>query len=280
MLSLPAIDAIAKFLSATLPAAQITWARFVVQVALMAPFVMTAYRPVPFKNSAVHVLRGALIATTTVLVFAAVKFMPIADAIAIFFVEPLVVTVFSAIFLGERIGWRRIAAVIVGFAGALIVIRPSYELFGLTAVLPLAAAFTFAIYIVLTRRLVRDQDPVAMQFSAGLSGLVLMSVCLILGHAFHIPVFDPAWPTFAEWMLLGLSGVVATVGHHLIVVACRHLEASALAPFQYLEIVGATVLGLLLFDDFPDALTWVGIVVIVCSGLYVFHREQVRGATP
>lgn len=277
MLTLPAIDAIAKYLSATIPAGQVAWARFVIQVAIMLPFVMTAYRPRPLRNHWVHAVRGMLIAVTTVLVFAAVKVMPIADAIAIFFVEPLIVTALSAVFLGERIGWRRVTAVLVGFVGALVVIRPSYESFGATALLPLAGALSFAIYIILTRRLAQDQDPVSMQYVSGLAGLALMSLGLVLGHYFQLPAFEPAWPTLWEWSLLGFSGVIATGGHYLIVLACRHVEAGVLAPFQYLEIVGATLFGLWLFDDFPDAVTWVGIAIIVASGLYVFHRERVRG---
>ena len=276
VLILPAIDAIAKLLSATVPAGQVAWARFVVQAALMAPFVAAGFRRAPVANLGFQAARGILIATTTVLIFAAVKLMPIADAIAIFFVEPLIVTLLSAIFLGERIGWRRILAAIVGFAGALIVVRPSYDLFGLTAILPLGAALCFAIYIVLTRRLVQTQDPVVMQFNSGLTGLVFMSLALLIGHALEIPVFTPVWPTPWEWSLLALCGVIATVGHFMITLAFRHVEAGVLAPFQYLEIVGATGYGLWLFGDFPDSVTWSGIAIIVGSGLYIFHRERVR----
>ena len=277
VLILPAIDAIAKLLSATVPAGQVAWARFIFQVAIMAPFVAAGYRKAPVTNLGIQALRGILIATTTVFIFAAVKLMPIADAIAIFFVEPLIVTLLSAVFLGERIGWRRILAAIVGFAGAMIVVRPSYDLFGLTAVLPLGAALCFAIYIVLTRRLAQIQDPVVMQFNSGLSGLVFMSAALLIGHALEIPVFTPVWPTPWEWSLLAASGVIATAGHFMITLAIRHVEAGVLAPFQYLEIVGATGYGLWLFGDFPDSVTWTGIAIIVGSGLYIFHRERVRG---
>ncbi len=276
ILVLPAIDAIAKLLSATVPAGQVAWARFVFQVLLMAPFVAAAWRRTPPANIAIQALRGVLIAATTVLIFAAVKYMPIADAIAIFFVEPLIVTLLSAVFLGERIGWRRISAALVGFAGALIVVRPSYDLFGPTAILPLGAALCFAVYIVLTRRLARSQDAVVMQFNSGLSGLVFMSLALLAGHAFEIPVLEPVWPTRWEWALLALSGVIATAGHFMITLAFRHVEAGVLAPFQYLEIVGATAYGLWLFGDFPDSVTWIGVAVIVSSGLYIFHRERVR----
>jgi S-adenosylmethionine uptake transporter len=277
VLILPAIDAIAKVLSTTIPAGQVAWARFIFQVAFLAPFVLSAYRRTPATNLGIQALRGVLIATTTVLIFAAVKVMPIADVIAIFFVEPLIVTLLSAIFLGERIGWRRVLAAVVGFAGALIVVRPSYDLFGPTSILPLGAALCFAIYIVLTRRLARHQEPVVMQFNSGLSGLVFMSAALVIGHAFEIPVLEPVWPKTWEWGLLALSGAIATAGHLMIAMAFRHVEAGVLAPFQYLEIIGATAYGLWLFGDFPDSVTWIGITIIVGSGLYIFHRERVRG---
>ena len=276
VLILPAIDAIAKLLSATVPAGQVAWARFVFQVLILAPFVARAFRRAPVTHLWFQALRGVLIATTTVLIFAAVKLMPIADAIAIFFVEPLIVTLLSAIFLGERIGWRRIVAAIVGFAGAMIVVRPSYDLFGLTAIMPLGAALCFAIYIVLTRRLAQTQEPVILQFNAGLSGLVFMSLALLIGHVMEFQVLMPVWPTRWEWSLLALSGVIATAGHFMITMAIRKLEAGVLAPFQYLEIVGATGYGLWLFGDFPDQITWIGIAIIVGSGLYIFHRERVR----
>lgn len=277
MLTLPAIDAIAKLLSETIAAGQISWARFIFQCAFLAPFVAAGLRRRKITRLCIQALRGVLIASTTVFIFAAVKVMPIADAIAIFFVEPLIVALLSAMFLGERIGWRRVSAAIVGFAGAMIVVRPSYELFGLTAVLPLGAALCFAVYIVLTRRLAQREDPVVMQFTAGLSGLVFMSAALAIGHVAEIPVFRPVWPSAWEWSLLALSGLIATVGHLCVAMALKHTEAGVLAPFQYLEIVGATVFGLWLFGDFPDGVTWIGIAVIVGSGLYIIHRERVRG---
>ena len=277
MLMLPSIDAIAKLLSTSIPAGQISWARFIFQSALMAPFVAAGLRRRRPSQLGIQALRGILIATTTVLIFAAVKVMPIADAIAIFFVEPLIATLLSALFLGERIGWRRVLGAIVGFAGALIVVRPSYALFGLTALLPLGAALCFAVYIVLTRRLAQNQDLAVMQFTSGFSGLVFMSIALVIGHFLEIPVIQPVWPSAWAWSLLALSGVIATIGHLLMTMAFRHAEAGVLAPLQYLEIVGATAYGLWLFGDFPDGVTWIGIAIIVGSGLYIFHRERVRG---
>ena len=276
VLFLPSIDAIAKFLSATVPAGQVACARFVFQTVFIAPFVLGKVRREGPIQMAVQALRGVLMATTTVLIFAAIKHMPIADAMAIFFVEPLIVMLLSAIFLGEWIGWRRIVAALVGFFGALLVVQPSYALVGLTAILPLAAAFCFAFYMVLTRRLAQSQPATVLLFNAGMAGSVFMSGMLVVGYLVEIPVFQPVWPTPFEWALLALAGLIATVGHLMIVMAFRHLEASVLAPFQYLEIVAATGFGLWLFSDFPDAITWAGITVVVGSGLYIFYLERRR----
>ena len=275
VLGLPAIDAIAKLLSDTLPAGEVAWARFFFQCLLLAPFVVRGRRRRRPHHLVIHSLRGVFLAATTVFIFAALKWMPIADAIAIFFLEPLIVTLLSVLFLNERIGWRRVLASVVGFAGSLIVIRPSYDMFGVVAVLPLAAAVCFAIYLVLTRYWAhRGDDPVMMQFHSGLAGLLFLSAALLVGSLAEIPVFNPVWPTALEWSLLALSGMIATVGHLMIVMACRNAEAAMLAPFQYLEIVSATAFGFWLFADFPDEVTWLGILIIVGSGLYTFRRKR------
>ncbi len=280
-LCIPSIDAIAKLLSASIPAGQVAWTRFLVQCLLLAPFIITVTRRNRPRHLLLQCLRGFLLAVTTVLIFEAVKWMPLADVIALFFVEPLLVALLSVIFLGEQIGWRRILAAIAGFCGALIIVRPSYGLFGLVSLLPLGAALCFAAYLILTRLLaLRGEDPVLMQWLAGISGLVFMSFFLLAGTVTEIPLADPVWPNFYEWSLLILSGVIATVGHLMIVFAFRHAEAAVLAPFQYLEILGATALGFWLFGDFPDLLTWLGGSIVVGSGLYTYYRERRRLMRP
>lgn len=279
MLVVPSLDAIAKWLSATLSPGEVAWGRFFFQSLMLAPLIVFARRPLG-AHPGLQALRGILIAVALLCFTAALQVMPLADCIAIFFVEPLALTVFSALFLGEPIGWRRLAAVGVGFAGALIVIRPSYEVFGIEAALPLATAVCFANYLVLTRRLVVDGDALALQFTASVFATLTLTVALAFGAVAEVPVLEVTWPDAGElWLLVGL-GAIATVSHLVIVIAFRMAPAGVLAPFQYLEIISATALGLILFGDFPDALTWTGVVIIVASGLYVFHRERVaaRGA--
>ena len=276
MLLLPVMDAIAKTLSDSVPAGQVAWSRFFFQVIYLAPFVLAGGRFRPVGHLGLHVLRGALIAVATLLFFASLKVLPLADAISIFFVEPLILTVLAAVFLGESVGWRRLTAVAVGFCGALIVIRPSFQAFGWTALLPLGAACCFAVYLVLTRRLAREEKATTMQFMAGISGGLTLSLALLFGGLAEIPVIDPVWPSLWAWSLMAGLGLIATIGHIVVVHAFRRASPATLAPFQYLEIISATLLGLLLFGDFPDLGTWLGIAIIVGSGLYVFHRERRR----
>ena len=273
MLVLPGIDAIAKWLSGAIPAGQIAWSRFLFQTILMLPLFLRTRGAIATRALPLHALRGALIALTTLLFFAALKYLPLADAISIFFVEPLILTLLSALFLAEPVGRRRLAAVAVGFVGALIVIRPSFTTLGAPALLPLGAALSFAMYLMLTRKLAQHELPERMQFYAGVFGGMAMTLALVVGAATDVAVLGVVWPSPGEWLLLAGLGVIATGGHLLVVHAFRWAPAGLLAPFQYVEIVGATILGFLIFDDFPDLTTWVGVAIIVGSGMYVFHRE-------
>jgi S-adenosylmethionine uptake transporter len=275
LLLLPGIDAIAKHLSDSVSAGQVTWTRFMLQSVFLLPLVMRLPGKLLQPPIGLHAVRGALLALTTVLFFYALKFLPIADAISIFFVEPLILTVLSAVFLGEAIGWRRVSAVIVGLVGALIVIRPAFADIGFPAVLPLAAGACFATYLLLTRKLVAHTEPVRMQLYAGVSGAVVMSGALLFGDALNLEAITISSPTLFQWGMLLVLGIIATIGHLMITHAFQRAPAGLLAPLQYVEIVGATILGFLVFGDLPDAATWLGIAIIVCAGLYVFHRERV-----
>lgn len=276
MLMLPGLDAFAKALTQTLPAGQVAAARFVFQSLFLAPFALVALgrRILRPRRPWVHFFRGVLIAMATLMFFQALKYMPMADAIAIFFVEPLLLTLIAAVFLGEGIGWRRLTAVLVGFGGAMLVIRPSFVNLGWTAVLPAGAALCFAAYLALTRAQARGEDAFAMQFYAGLSGTLVMVIAIVAGSALGSTVLAAQWPTPWEWALMAALGLVATVGHLLVVAAFRQAPAGVLAPFQYLEIISATALGYWFFGDFPTSLTWLGVGIIVGSGIYVFWREQ------
>ncbi|SDG54487.1 DMT family transporter [Roseospirillum parvum] len=276
VMCLPVLDTFAKLLTESVSAGEVAGIRFVVQTLLLAPLASALlgrrlWRP---EKPLLQAMRGVLVAGATLLYFAALKEMALPDALAIFFVEPLILTALSALFLGEKVGWRRFSAVGVGLVGALVIIGPQFQQVGTTALLPLGTAICFAAYIALTRQLGGRTGAVAMQFYAGVAGAVVMAVALGLGHAAGIEALTLSWPSGRDWgLILGL-GVAATAAHLLIVAALKHAAASLLAPFQYLEVVSATLLGLFVFGDFPRPYVWLGMALIIGSGLFVFWRER------
>lgn len=280
MIIAPGIHAIAKSLGDTLSVGQIAWARFVFQFLLLLPIAWIDHSGRIPTPSLAHGVRGLLLAAATLCFFWALTYMPLAETAAIFFVEPLLLTLMSVLFLGESIGWRRVTAVAIGFMGALIVIRPSFETVGLAALLPLIAALCFAAYLAITRCLAQTEDAIAMQLWVCLCSALALSLALMIGSQASWDILRPSWPTADEWWLLGSLGMIALVAHMLAINAFHLAPASILAPFQYLEILGATILGIVIFDDLPDRLTCLGIAIIVGSGLYVFRRERLSVRSP
>lgn len=279
MIIAPVMDAMAKFMSSDIVGGQVVMVRFGMQAAILLPVVWVLLGPAALKPRRwkLAIVRGILVASAVASFFTALKWLPVADAMAIFFVEPLILTVLSALFLGEKVGWRRLLAVGVGLAGAIIIIRPSFEEFGPASLLPLLTAFLFAIYLAMTSKLARDHHPLTLQFSAGLSAFLFMAVVLAIGTSSGFELLTYNTPNLSQWGFLVLIGLIGTVSHLMIVFAFKWAPASLLAPFHYLEIVVASILGFLIFNDFPDALTWLGIFIIVGSGLYVIWREGQQG---
>ena len=270
----PGIHAIAKGLGDTIAPAQVAFARFFFQLLLLLPLVLLFGGGKIATPSIAHILRGMLLALATLSFFWALTYMPMADSAAIFFVEPLILTILSAIFLGEPIGSRRIIAVVAGFIGAMVVIRPSFQSVGLPAILPLLAALFFAIYLIITRKMTKFEDARMMQFWVCVFGSITLLLAMMVGIHQSWAVLIPSWPNRLEWGLLLLLGGIATISHMLAINAIRQAPAGILAPFQYLEILGAMFLGALFFGELPDGVTMLGILIIVSAGLYVFYRER------
>jgi drug/metabolite transporter (DMT)-like permease len=275
---LPVMDAVGKLLTGVMPPGEITAARLAVQALVVAPVLAftEGWRGFLPHKPLLNMLRGAMLALSGTVFFTALRFMPLADALAVFFIEPLILTVLSALVQKEHVGWHRRIAVAVGFVGAVVVIRPSYQLFGPAALLPAVTALVFALYLILNRRLGAHDSALSMQFSCGLAGAVVMGLVLAAGTHAEIADLTPVMPGLREWGLLGVVGAVAAAGHLMLIQAFRLAPASLLAPFQYLEIVGATILGYAMFRDFPDAGKLLGIFIIIASGIYVFWRENLH----
>jgi drug/metabolite transporter (DMT)-like permease len=278
----PIIDIFAKLAITTVPAIEISAARFLIQSLAAVPFLISRRGLIIFSwhGTGFHFVRGGILALSMVSFVATLEFMEVADAIAIFFVEPIILTILSSIFLKEAIGWRRYTACGVGFLGALLVIQPSFAQVGYVALLPVVSAFCIAIFAILTRIRSQTEDPWSMQFQSGAWGFVFCALPILFSGPLGMPgmAFVSADATILLY-LLGV-GISATLSGILGVYAYRAAPASLLAPLQYLEIVSATIFGWLVFHHFPDALKWLGIAIIVASGLYIIWRERRFASRP
>lgn len=273
----PLLDVAAKLAAASVPVGQITAARFIVQCVLMAPFVwiMGLSLKIPSKQWLPLVLRALLLFISTFCFIAAIRVMPLADALAIVFVAPFIVLLVGKFYLGEDVGPRRVGAALVGFVGVLFVIQPSFAAFGAVALFPLGTAVGFAFYILVTRGLSRHVHPVTLQFYTGLIASVLSLPVMVLARGTGSELLDPVWPTGIAWLWLFGVGLFATVSHMMMTYALSLAPSATLAPLQYMELPVATLLGYLVFGDFPNALTLTGIAIIIGAGLYMIHRERV-----
>ncbi|MET3855286.1 MULTISPECIES: DMT family transporter [unclassified Rhizobium] len=278
----PLIDIFAKLAIATVPSAEITAARFAVQAICMLPVVIWRKNlaDLSWKQTFYHAIRGIIMTISMISFVATLKYMSVADAIAIFFVEPIILTILSSIFLGEAIGWRRYTACGVGFFGAILIIQPSFQEVGFVALLPVVSAVCIAISAMMNRALAQREDPWVMQFQMGLWGLFFCCIILYIGESSGSDVFDPVMPSALAFFYLAGVGVMAAIAGILGVYAYRAAPASTLAPLQYFEIVSATIFAWLVFGDFPDALKWLGILIIIASGLYIIWRERRFASKP
>lgn len=274
MAVLPFLDVVAKTLGQQgMPILQIVWARMAFGAFLTLPFTLhhggaKAIRP---DRPAYHTLRAALLIAATFLFFSALKYLPIADALAIFFVQPLILTAISPFVLNEKVGPRRWAAVAVGFAGTLIIIRPGFTELNPGTLLALGAGACLAVYFAMTRRISGSAPAMVTTFHTSLMGTLLIALPVLL-------LWEP--PTPGQWALLFLIGLIATTGHYLIVRAYDHAEASLLAPLAYTEMIMATAAGWWFFGDFPDGWTFLGTAILIACATYISVRERKKNPPP
>ena len=262
-------DVITKQLTATLPPGEVAWMRYGIFLRLVigALAMNGGGALLRAQHPGLQVLQGLGMVSSTFLFTHGLRFLPVADATAIYFVSPILIMGLSILFLGETVGWRRWSAAAVGLVGVLIVIRPGTGAFQTAALLPLLGATSWAAAAVVTRKMSgSDQALTTLAYSA-LVGFAVLSAALPLEWR------TPAW----EEIALGLGmGVLSTIGHWLVIVAYRHGSASIIAPFSYTQLIGAGVLGYWAFGTLPDAWTILGACIIALSGLYTAYRERVR----
>lgn len=271
MLVLPFLDVAAKFLGQqNMPVMESVWARFFLGTVLNMPFVLRnrTLRDLKTDMPVMHTTRAALVIASTAFFFLALYYLPIADTLAIFFVQPLVVTVLSPVILKEQVGLRRWIAVVIGFIGTLIIIRPGFQAINAGIVLALLSGTTSAIYIILTRRISGRTDPIVTMFHTNVAGAIITT--LLVG-------FFWVTPTPGQWGLLLVIAFVAFIGHYLVISAYHYAEASLLAPMAYAEMIMAVVCGWWFFGDLPDRWTFAGVGILIACAIYISYRERVRG---
>ena len=258
-----------KYLTAEYEIVQIVWARYTFHAVLfLAIFsrigikrqIATAWPWLQFG-------RSILLLTATACFFTAVRYLSLAEAISINFVSPLLVTVFSIVILSERVGIRRWLAIMVGFVGVLIIVRPGLGVMHWAAILPLGTAVCYALYQILTRIAARTEDTQTSLFWTSAVGAILTSA-----------VVPFAWtaPSPFAWALMIGTGLFFGFGHYLLIKGFEVAPASMLAPFIYTQLIWVTIIGYLIFGNFPDGFTLFGGLIVIASGLYVWHREIQR----
>ena len=241
----PLGDASAKALGATMTLGQLLLVRFAIQAAVLAPVIVATGGTFRMNG---RLLRLTAIRTVLHIIgigamFTALQFLPLADAIAIAFVMPFIMLLLGRFALGEEVGRRRIAACAVGFTGTLMVVQPSFAEVGAPALLPLLVAVIFALFMLVTRQMAKEVDPISLQAVSGAMATVLLGG-LVLGLGDAVPKgFAMKWPDGAEWALLLAVGLLGTVAHLLMTWSLRFAPSATLAPMQYLEIPFATVVG-------------------------------------
>ena len=263
---LPFMDTIAKYLSSEISFFQITWARYFFTVFWTLPLMFFFFRKNLkwSENPKLQILRGITLLSANICFFYSISIISMAKALTLAFIAPLVTTALSTIILGENVGIKRWSAVIVGFLGSLVVIRPGLIEFNLATLAALGTGFFYGVYLIITRKLHTVDNPLLTLLITGVVGAIISSL--------FVPII---WINLSQsqWLWLALMGIFACLGHLLLIYSLRYADASKLAPFGYFEIITNIILGYYFFQDFPDIWTFTGLFIIISSGVYVFKRE-------
>ncbi|MCO7611949.1 DMT family transporter [Pseudomonas chlororaphis] len=262
-------DALSKYLSGFFPVIMVVWARYLIHTLLMAGIFLpqSGLRVLRSKRPLLQLLRALCLLSTSLLFTSALLFIPLAEATAVNFLAPVLVTALSVPLLGEQVTRGQWLAVICGFIGVLIIVHPGGELFTPAVLLPFCSALFFCFYQLLTRKLAEHDSPTTSNFFAGLCNTLVMSAL--------VPFFWQT-PGFVHGLLMLALGACGMSAHLFLTQAFRHAAPALLAPFGYCQIVFAGLLGWLLFNHTPDAITQVGIAVICLSGLAAAWQQRRR----
>lgn len=265
----PLLNASVKYLGARYPMPEIFWARYAGHVVFCLLAVLPRQGLAAFvsRRPGVQAWRSVLLFAASAFYFLGVQIVDLPTAAAISFVGPIIVTALSMPMLGEKVGMRRWTAVLIGFAGAVIIIRPDAGAVQWGAVLILLDTLCYAFYQILARK-VGSVDPASVSITlAGIGGFAISTVIL--------PFSTIVMPVGAiDWLIFALVGLWGLLGHFFVIKAYQWGSASLVAPLCYIELIGATLLGYLIFADLPDLFVWIGAAIIIASGLYITYREH------
>jgi len=272
----PLGDATAKLLGNSIPLGEVVFVRFAIQVLILAPLVWYSGRIWRMQG---RILWLALARTVLHIIgigamFTALRYLPLADAVAIAFVMPFFMLLLGKYVLNEEVGTRRIIACCIGFVGTLLIVQPAFASVGWPALLPVFVALNFSFFMLITRQIAKETDPIGLQAVSGGMAVLIMAPLLVFGHLTQTPLLSVQMPDAVEWGLLISLAAFGTVAHLLMTWSLRYAPSATLAPMQYLEIPFATLLGLVIFQDLPNPLAAIGIVITVGSGLYIILRER------
>ena len=264
---LPIMDGFAKYLSADLPVLQITWARYFFTVAFTFPIMFFFFKKnlVWTDKPKLQFIRGLILLIANICFFYSISIISLAKALTLAFIAPLIVTAFSPIFLGERVGFRRWSAVIIGFIGSLVVIRPGLVEINLASIAALGTGVMYGFYLIITRKLSNSDNPLLTLLLTGAVGAIIIS---------SLMPFVWVKPSLNQWSMMAAIGIFACIGHLFIILSLKYADASKLAPFGYFEIITNIIIGYYFFSDFPDNWTFLGLFIIVLSGIYISRREK------
>ncbi len=266
-------DGISKYLTQIYPLIMVIWLRYFVQTVAMILLFFPKMRWTILRTRRpwLQLLRAISLLSISLLFIAGLRYIPLAEATAVMFLAPLIVTVLSALVLHEQVSKGQWLAVSIGFLGVLLIVRPGGELFTPAILLPVGGSICFAIYQLLTRRLASTDHAVTSNFLSGLFGTLVLTLLLPGEYSLEVASFD--------LMLMLLLGLLAMTAHMLLTMGLKYSSAATLAPFTYGQIIFAGIVGYFAFAQLPDALAILGVLIISCSGLavaYLQHQGQAR----
>ena len=266
---LPFMDGLAKFLSQEIHFLQVVWGRyfFMALLSLVITFLFFRQHLKWPNNFPIQLIRSFFLFLSTIFFFYAISIISLSEALTLMFVYPVIATILSSIILKEKVGPRRWVAVIIGFIGVLFVIRPGFNEINLATIMALGTGVCYAFYIISTRKLSSIDNPLMTLIFTGLSGAIAISLI--------VPFFW-SWMSITEWILLITLAAIGTLAHLLLILSLKYAEASKLAPLAYSEIIMNSIIGYYFFGDFPDRWVWIGLVIIIASGVYISFRENIK----